>query len=483
MKKRYKTKIAVEVLGNLLLGVVLLTTILVYTPALAQLSNYNPQGLKAYTLEEVLTLPDEEIDLATAIMILYKEWDVGFDVTGPLQEIDEMARELETQIAPEDGPDKIVSLVNQYLFEERTYSSFGSAGPDRTKKLEDSALPYVIQNGQGDCLGLSLLYLALAERLGLPFYGVVATTHVFVRYQDEKKTINIETTDSGEQHKDIYYEKRFMLHPSYRNHGFYLRSLLKREVIGVFLADLGVAYHKKAMCDKAIAQYRKALEINPHHAEVHYNLGRACGDKEMYEEEISEYRKAIELNPNHAKAHYALGIAYGKKGMSEEEISEYRKAIEIGPVYAEMHCNLGAAYLNKGMYDEAIAEFRKAIEISSDYFDAHYNLGLTHIHNGMYDEAIAELGKALEINPDGADAHCALGIAYGKKGMSDEEVSEYRKAIETNPNHVGAHNNLAVAYYHKGDYSLAIEHCDKAITLGHRVHPEFLEALKPYREK
>ncbi len=75
MKKRYKTKIAVEVLGNLLLGVVLLTTILVYTPALAQLSNYNPQGLKAYTLEEVLALRDEEIDLATAIMILYREWD------------------------------------------------------------------------------------------------------------------------------------------------------------------------------------------------------------------------------------------------------------------------------------------------------------------------------------------------------------------------------------------------------------------------
>jgi len=47
MKKRYKTKIAVEVLGNLLLGVVLLTTILVYTPALAQLRDYNPQGLEA----------------------------------------------------------------------------------------------------------------------------------------------------------------------------------------------------------------------------------------------------------------------------------------------------------------------------------------------------------------------------------------------------------------------------------------------------
>jgi len=28
---------------------------------------------------------------------------------------------------------------------------------------------------------------------------------------------------------------------------------------------------------------------------------------------------------------------------------------------------------------------------------------------------------------------------------------------------------------------LAIEHCDKAIALGDRVHPELLEALEPYR--
>ncbi len=170
MKKKCRAKVMVKVLDSLLVGVILLTAILAYTPALAELSHYNPQGLKATILEEVLALPDEEIDLATAILILYKEWDASLDVTGSLEEIERMALELEGRISPYDNPEKIVSLINYYLFEERGYSSLALGPSDPGyMKLESSALPWVIKNKKGDCLGLSLLYLALAERLRLPF--------------------------------------------------------------------------------------------------------------------------------------------------------------------------------------------------------------------------------------------------------------------------------------------------------------------------
>lgn len=379
MKKKYKAK--VEVLGSLLLGAILIAAILAYAPVLAQLSNYNPQGLKATTLEEVLVLPDEEIDLATTILILYKEWDPNFDVTGSLEEIDRMALELDVRISPQDSPERIVSVMNRYLFAENAYSASDSADPYYMEVLENSALPRIIDNKEGNCLGLSLLYLALAERLGLPFHGVAAPKHMFVRYDDGKKRINIETTDKGEKYEDSYYEKLFMLHSTYRNHGFYLKNLRKREVVEGFLHTLGVAYGTRGMHNKAIAKFRKAIEINPDYAEAHYNLG----------------------------------VAYSMKGMHDEEVAEYRKAIELHPNYADPHYNLGTVYLNKGMFDQAIAEYKKAIEI--------------------------------------------------------------------NPNLAEAHNNLAVAYYLKGEYGLAIEHCDKVIELGYKVHPQFLEDLKPYREK
>ena len=483
MKKKCKTRVMVEVLGSLLLGVVLLTTVLAYAPALAELSNYNPEGLKATTLEEVLALPDEEIDLATAIMILYKEWDASFDATESLEEIDRMALELDIRISREDNPERIVSLINQYLFQENTYSSLDPADPRYMKTLEGSALPRVIENKKGDCLGLSLLYLALAERLGLPLYGVAAPGHIFVRYDDGETRINIETTDKGRESEDSYYEKKYMLHPTYRNHNFYLRNLFKGEVIGAFISNFGVAYHGKGMYDKAIAELKEALEINPNDAKAHYNLGVAYDTKGMYDEAMAEYRKVIEINPNDADAHCNLGTAYGTKGMYDKAVVEFKRATKINPNDAKAHHNLGVAYDMEGMDDEAIAEYKKALEINPDYAETHCSLGVAYYEKGMYDEAIAEFKKALEINPNYFEAHYGLGVAHYEKGVYDRAIAEFKRAIKINPSYAKTHYNLAVAYYYEGEYSLAIEHCDRAIELGNRVHPGFFEALKPYREK
>ena len=294
MKRKCKAKIMVKVLGSFLLGVILLTAILAYTPALAELSHYNPQGLKATTLEEVLALPDEEIDLATPILILYKEWDAGLDVTGSLEEIERMVLDLQVRVSPEDNPEKIVSLINYYLFEEKSYSSLDPSDPGYWK-LENSALPRVTENKKGDCLGLSLLYLALTERLRLPFYGVVVPEHIFVRYDDGKKTINIKTLEKGKEYEDRYYEKKFILHPTYRNYNFYLRNLLKRELIGGFLNSLGAAYYDKGMYDEAIAEYKRAIEINPNDAEAHNNLAVTYYHKGEYSLAIKHCDRAIEL--------------------------------------------------------------------------------------------------------------------------------------------------------------------------------------------
>ena len=413
MQKKCRGGIAVEVLGSLLLGLILLTTILARAPALAELSNYNPEGLKATTLEEVLALPDEEIDLATAILILCREWDPSFDVTRSLEEIDRMALALEMRISLEDSPERIVSLINRYLFEESAYT--GLADPSYMRKLEYSALPRVIENKKGNCLGLSLLYLALAERLGLPFYAVAVPKHIFIRYDDGKKRINIETTDKGRAYEDSDYEEKFMLHPTYRNYNFYLRNFVKREAIGLFLNNLGGTYYEKGMYDQAISRHKKAIEINPNDPEAHYGLGLTYWHKGMHHEAIAELKEAIKINPNYAEAHFALGIAYDRKEMLDNAIAEYKKAIAVNPNYAE----------------------------------AHYNLGET----------------------------------YSRKGMLVEAIAEYEKVLEINPNDAKAHNNLAVLYYFNGEYSLAIEHCDKVIELGYKVHPQFLEDLKPYRQK
>ncbi len=73
------------------------------------------------------------------------------------------------------------------------------------------------------------------------------------------------------------------------------------------------------------------------------------------DEAMAEYRKAIELDPKDSMAHNALGSALRQKGQVDEAIAELQKAIELNPKDASAHTSLGVVLRDKGQVDEAIA--------------------------------------------------------------------------------------------------------------------------------
>jgi len=75
--------------------------------------------------------------------------------------------------------------------------------------------------------------------------------------------------------------------------------------------------------DKAIEEYKKAIEIDPNHVNSHLNLGEAYYQKGMYEEAKSEYQYVLRLNNMHPKAHYNLGRTLAQEGKKEEAKEHY----------------------------------------------------------------------------------------------------------------------------------------------------------------
>ena len=193
--------------------------------------------------------------------------------------------------------------------------------------------------------------------------------------------------------------------------------------LGYILAD----QHKT---EEAIAEYRKAIEIDPRYAAAHNNLGIGLRVQGKTEEAIAEYRKAIDLDPRYAAAHYNLGNALGVQGKTEEAIAEYRKAIDLDPRDAAAHYNLGSALDDQHKTEEAIAEYRKAIEIDPRYAAAHYNLGNALGVQGKTEEAIVEYRKAIEIDPRDAAAHYNLGITIERQITPTTPPQDMIKLLE-----------------------------------------------------
>ena len=198
--------------------------------------------------------------------------------------------------------------------------------------------------------------------------------------------------------------------------------------------------------EEAIAEYTKAIELNPDNSTTYNRRGFAYDDLCQYEKAIEDYNKAIELNPGYAVAYNNRGFAYKNLEQYERAIEDYSKAIELDPSYARAYNNRGRAYTNLKQYEKAIEDYNKAIELDSDYAIAYSNRGVAYNDLKQYEKAIEDYNRAIELYPDYAIAYNNRGFTYKNLKQYEKAIEDYSKAIELNPNYKIAYSNRAEVY-------------------------------------
>src|SRR5215470_6709390 len=71
-----------------------------------------------------------------------------------------------------------------------------------------------------------------------------------------------------------------------------------------------IAFSRQQSWDQAIANYRKALELEPNDALTHYNLALALKYKGEARQAVEEFASTLRLKPKWADAHYGLGATW-----------------------------------------------------------------------------------------------------------------------------------------------------------------------------
>lgn len=145
-------------------------------------------------LAELLAREEGAIDLARACLLIAQDAYPGLDVDGYLGEIERLAARLRGRLPePSDAEARIVAL-NEFLFADLGYTGNANHYYDP----RNSYLNEVLDRRTGIPLTLSVLYMEIGRRIGLPLDGVSFPGHFLVRLQLRGSLLVLDPFSGGE---------------------------------------------------------------------------------------------------------------------------------------------------------------------------------------------------------------------------------------------------------------------------------------------
>ena len=127
--------------------------------------------------------------------------------------------------------------------------------------------------------------------------------------------------------------------------------------------NLAVSFVQAGNFEEAESHYRQALPRRPT-AETHNGLGYALARQDRTDEAVAEFRKAIDVDPKFTPAYNNLADSLAQQGKLEEAENVYKRSLAEKPS-AAVYNALGVLLRKLGKMDEAAEQFAKAKALDS----------------------------------------------------------------------------------------------------------------------
>lgn len=211
----------------------------------------------------------------------------------------------------------------------------------------------------------------------------------------------------------------------------------------------------------ALADFDKAIRINPNDEDVQEALGQMLYELRRYDEADKAYRRIIAINPTSVIGYMGLGRDAFAMGKYEEAIRQYDNVIRMYDDYSSGYAFRAESYLKLGKYLEAINDITKSLSIDNDAKAHHY---LFEFPDDQTTLVVTKLKGMAVKNPHDAEWWYYIGQLYKDKKRYSKAIEALQKAFDIDA-YPGFLEMISECYRETGDYTKALEYVTQALQM------------------
>ena len=181
---------------------------------------------------------------------------------------------------------------------------------------------------------------------------------------------------------------------------------------------------------KSDQEFQRAIELNPNYATAHqWYAGGNLVATGRFDQAIAEGRRAVELDPLSLIANVELSAVYGYARQNDLAIAQLNKIIEMDPNWYLAHMVLCQTYSYNGQYSQAIAECEKAKGLNDDpavlsYLSRAYSLA------GKREDGMKVVAQMHEIAKQRYVPAYGFGFAYAALGDKEQAFQWLERSFQ-----------------------------------------------------
>ena len=195
-------------------------------------------------------------------------------------------------------------------------------------------------------------------------------------------------------------------------------------------------------CDAAMANFKRAIELDPHFALAYSGLGacyanrvfKGLGEPEDYTYAEAAFSKAFFYDQNVVEARVLMVMIYLARSEKKKARSEIELLEKQFPNDAALYFVKGVLHRLDGKYDLALKAFEKLARLDpAARAVAAYNRARIYIYERRFDEALAELDKGVKVEPNHPMLRIFRSGVYYYQGKFDEAIDLMAEVLKENP--------------------------------------------------